>query len=396
MPSNIPIAEIFRTAHQALLRNWGRAILTSLSMVVGTASLVLVVVVGISGRAYTLEQIRGVGTNLVVISNDFAPQADRINFGDLKAIQTEIPGIRSSAPLITSFPTLTIEGVTRRVNLIGTTPDYKVVRNIQVLKGSFLEENDLRFRNKVCLITELLAQRLERDPFYDGHVTLFGIRFTVIGVFRERVNTFGQTEVGDFSALVPLSVVRYFKSDDTIDSIYASAENMSVVPQVSAAVKQLLINRHRNQNFYRIDNLAEILKAADKISLGLTLVLLVIAAISLVSSGISIMNVMLITVTERTREIGIKKAIGAYRKVLLTEFLVEALILSCGGGFVGVILGVAAPFSVRFFTSAVQIEIPIMAVVLGFGVTVLVGLTFGMLPALRASRMNPVEALRYE
>jgi putative ABC transport system permease protein len=190
--------------------------------------------------------------------------------------------------------------------------------------------------------------------------------------------------------------MRYFKPNDTLDQIYVSAESMGVVPRVSAEIMKLLVSRHRNKAFYRMDNLADILKTADKISQGLTLVLLVIAGISLIASGISIMNVMLITVTERTREIGIKKALGAYRKVLLTEFLVEALILSGGGGLVGILLGVAVPYSVRFFTTAIQIQIPFAAVALGFGVTVFVGLTFGMIPALRASRLNPVEALRYE
>lgn len=396
MSVQIPILEILRNSRQALVRNWGRAVLTSLSMVVGTASLVLVVVVGISGRAYTLEQIRGVGTNLVSISNEGAPPAERINFDDLDAIRREIPGVQSSAAVVVTQPSLTIDGLTHRVTLIGTSPEYQTVRNIQVLRGNFIDDNDLKFRNKVCLITEYFDEKLSRDPFYDGHVTLFGIRFKVIGVFRERVNTFGQTEVVDFSAITPVSVARFFKGNDTIDFLYVSAKDMGIVPEVSAAIKSLLISRHRNQSFYRVDNLAAILDAADKISMGLTLVLLVIAAISLVSSGISIMNVMLITVTERTREIGVKKALGAHRRVLLTEFLVEALILSCGGGIVGILLGVAAPFSIRFFTTEVQIEIPIAAVALGFGVTLLVGLTFGMLPALRASRMNPVEALRYE
>ena len=392
----LPILEILRNSVQALRRNWGRAVLTSLSMVVGTASLVLVVVVGISGRDYTMEQIRGVGTNLIIINNEGAPPADRINPNDLDAIRREIPGIRNSTAVITAWPSLTTGGITRRVVIIGTSPEYQSVRNIQVLSGRFLDEDDLIFREKVCLVTEYFYEQLQRDPFYDGYVTFFGIRFKVIGVFRERVNTFGQTEVIDFSAIAPISVVRFFKQDNTLDVIYVSAEDMQIVPEVSEAVKSLIIIRHRNQSFYRVENLAAILDAADKISMGLTLVLLVIAAISLVSSGISIMNVMLITVTERTREIGVKKAVGAMRRVLLTEFLAEALILSCSGGIVGIILGVAAPFSVRFFTTAVQIEIPIAAVGLGFGVTVLIGLTFGMLPALRASRMNPVDALRYE
>ena len=392
----IPILEILRNSGQALRRNWGRAVLTSLSMVVGTASLVLVIVVGISGREYTLEMIRGVGTNLIIISNEGAPPADRINFTDLDAIRREIPDIRSSAAVITTSPPLTIDGLTHRITLIGTSPEYQTVRNIQILRGRFIDENDMNFRNKVCLVTEYFDEKLQRDPFYDGYVMFYGIRFKVIGVFREKVSTFGQTEVVDFSAIAPISVVRFFKSDDTIDFLYVSATDMKFVPEVSAAVNSLIISRHRNQSFYRVDNLAAILDAAEKISMGLTLVLLVIAGISLVSSGISIMNVMLITVTERTREIGVKKALGALRRVLLAEFLVEALILSCGGGLIGILLGVAAPFSVRFFTSEILIEIPFAAVALGFGVTLLVGLTFGMLPALRASRMNPVDALRYE
>jgi putative ABC transport system permease protein len=388
--------EILRTATQALLRNWGRTVLTSLSMVVGTASLVLVVVVGISGKAYVLELIQGVGTNLVSISNEGAPPAERLNFGDLKAIQTEIPGVQNLAPVITASPTLTLDGVTRRVTLIGTTPEYQSVRNIQVIQGSFLDENDLRFRNKVCLITETFAKRLQRDPLYDGYVTLYGIRFKVIGIFRERVSTFGFSEVVDFSAIAPVSVVRYFKPNETIDFIYVSAESMHIVENITSTIKSLLIRRHRDQDLYQVINLASILDAASKISLGLTLVLLVIAAISLISSGISIMNIMLITVTERTREIGIKKALGAFRRVLLTEFLVEALILTCGGGLIGIFLGIGAPYSVRFFAPEVQIQVPYEAVIFGFGVTLLVGLTFGMLPALKASRMNPVEALRYE
>ena len=392
----IPIQEILRNSVQALRRNWGRAVLTSLSMVVGTASLVLVVVVGISGRAYTLEQIRGVGTNLIIVNNEGAPQADRINPGDHDAIRREIPGIQNTVAGITARASLTMEGITNRVMLIGTSPEYQDVRNIHVLRGRFIDESDISFRNKVCLVTEHLDRQLQRDPFYDGYITLFGLRFKVIGIFRERVNTFGQTEITELSAIAPISVVRFFKPDNTLDVIYVSAEDMQIVPEVSAAVKSLIINRHRNQNFYRVENLAAILDAADKISMGLTLLLLVIAAISLVSSGISIMNVMLITVTERTREIGVKKAVGAMRRVLLTEFLAEALILSCGGGLIGIFLGVAAPYSVRFFTTEVLIEIPFAAVALGFGVTLLVGLTFGMLPALRASRMNPVDALRYE
>jgi putative ABC transport system permease protein len=295
-----------------------------------------------------------------------------------------------------SHPTILDRGVTRRISLIGTTPEYQQIRNIQVLRGEFFDKADERSRNKVCLITELLEKKLESDPFYRGKINFYGVQFDVIGVFKERVSTFGNMEVTENSAVVPLPVMRYFKPNDTLDFVYASAESMEEVPRISAQIKKLLLSRHRNQSFFQIDNLAVMLNAADKISMGLTMVLLVIAAISLIASGISIMNIMLITVSERTKEIGLKKSIGAYRSVLLTEFLVEALMLSSGGGFVGILLGVAVPYSVRFFTTAINIQIPPAAIILGFGVTLLVGLIFGMVPALRASRMNPVEALRYE
>jgi putative ABC transport system permease protein len=400
---SLPLIEIVQTAHQALLRNWGRAVLTSLSMVIGTASLILVVVAGISGRAYTLDLIRGVGTNLIIISNESADAAvgaraleDRLTQSDMRAIQTQIPGIRSTVALMMGHPAITEAGVTRRISLIGTTPEYQQIRNIQVLRGTFFHESDEQSRNRVCLITELLAKRLEGDPFYRGTVNIHGLQFAVIGVFRERVSTFGNMEVTDNSVVIPLSVMRYFKSTDAIDFIYASAERMEEVLDITAQVKSLLLSRHRNHSFFQVDNLSAYLKAANQISLGMMLVLLVIAAISLVSSGISIMNIMLITVTERTKEIGLKKSVGANRSVLLNEFLVEALMLSCGGGLVGIFLGIAVPFSIRFFTTSIQINIPPIAIFLGFGVTLLVGLIFGMIPALRASRMNPVEALRYE
>jgi putative ABC transport system permease protein len=297
---------------------------------------------------------------------------------------------------VLDYDSITLRGIPRVVTLIGSNPEYQQVRSIKVLQGRFLDTYDEQFRNKVCLVTEMLATQLQQDPFYKGTINLHGIRFAVVGTFRERVSTFGQSEVTDYSALIPISVMRYFKPNDTLDTIYVSANTLEVVPHVTSEIRQLLVARHRKQSTYKVTNLTEILRAANKISLGLTLVLLVIAAISLLASGIGIMNVMLITVTERTREIGIKKAIGAGRQVLLFEFLTEALILTSAGGVLGILVGLAVPYSVQLFAPGIEIQIPALAIILGFCVTLAVGLTFGMLPALRASRLNPVDALKYE
>ena len=168
-----------------------------------------------------------------------------------------------------------------------------------------------------------------------------------------------------------------------------------VVP-VTAIVQQILESRHRPGARYRVENLTAILEAASSIALILTLVLILVAAIALLISGIGIMNIMLVTVTERTREIGIRKSVGATRGEILRQFLLEAVLISVGGGFLGILLGVAMPLSVRFFADGLDIPISGISIAIAFAVSFLVGIIFGLLPASRAAQLNPVEALRYE
>ncbi len=403
VPSKVVVLETVAFAWSELRQNWRRAVLTSLGMVVGTASFILVVTAGITGRDYILRQIQGVGSNLIYAHYEIGETAagsrtlsDHLTLGDLRAIRSQIAGVRDATAVVLDSDSIVLGNAPRVITVIGTTAEYRSVRNIEVLEGRFIDAKDDAFRNKVCLITKPLRDRLRLDPSYRGYLTLYGLRFDVIGVFRERVNTFGQSEVTDYSALIPLSLMRYFKGSDAVDQLYASAVSLELVPKVTADIRRLLKARHRQESVYRVDNLTEILKTAKRVSLGLTLVLLVIGGISLTSGGIGIMNVMLITVSERTREIGLKKAVGASRTTLLLEFLSEALMLSVTGGTIGTLVGCAIPYSVRLLAPAIRIDVPGFAIVLGFSVTLLVGLTFGLLPASKASRLNPVEALRYE
>src|SRR3984957_9826409 len=226
-------------------------------------------------------------------------------------------------------------------------------------------------------------------------IRLYGLQFTVIGTFHEKVETFGQSELERDTILMPITVLRYFTPVERIDPLYVQVRSPEQVEHAAARVQQIVEARHRPGARYRVDTLTAILNAAKNISLILSLVLVLVSAITLVISGIGIMNIMLVTVTERTREIGVRLAVGASARDIQIQFLTEAMMVSLSGGLIGIVVGVAIPLSAGLFAD-VKIPISPIAVVVAFGVSCLVGLIFGILPANRAAHLNPTEALRYE
>ena len=196
--------------------------------------------------------------------------------------------------------------------------------------------------------------------------------------------------------LIPITVMKYFVDYERIEPVYLQVRNAADVRYVTKQVSEILESRHRPGAKYNVQNLSAILDTADQIATVLTIVLIIVSAIALVISGIGIMNIMLVTVTERTREIGLRMAVGASRKEVLLQFLVESVLISMVGGAMGIAIGLALPLSVQFFTSQVKVPISLWSVVVAFGVSFIVGVGFGMLPARRASQLNPTEALRYE
>jgi putative ABC transport system permease protein len=227
-------------------------------------------------------------------------------------------------------------------------------------------------------------------------VKLHGLPFTIIGTFKEKVSTFGQTELSGDNILIPISVLKDFTQIERIDPLYVEVRNQEGVEQATTAVRAIIESRHRPGAHYNVMNLNSILDTARQIAAILNAVLIVVSAIALVISGIGIMNIMLVTVTERTREIGLRMAVGAARRDILEQFLVEAVIISIAGGAAGILIGVAVPLSVRFFTDEFAIPISPLSIAVAFTVSLGVGLVFGLLPASRASKLNPTEALRYE
>jgi putative ABC transport system permease protein len=236
-------------------------------------------------------------------------------------------------------------------------------------------------------------------------IKLYDLRFTVVGTFKERTGTFGMSEITNETVLMPITVMKLFVPVERIDPMYVQTRLSSDVRPLTAAIKQVLESRHRAGARYDVENLSAILDAAQRIALVMTIVLVLVSTIALIISGIGIMNIMLVTVTERTREIGLRMAVGASRHAVLEQFLTESIVISMAGGIIGILVGISIPLSVRFFTDALRIPfftaaihlpISLTSLLVAFGVSLAVGVVFGMLPANRASQLNPTEALRYE
>ena len=398
------LGEALRFSAQALRANPVRSLLTGLGMVIGTASVILVVTISLTSRDYILQQVEGIGSNIIFAyyvsagPASAAADADYIKMADVEAVRQNMAGdIVAATGVMSNFDRILIAGKVRDVKVIGTDDSYAAVRNIAIDTGRFLDAGDVTLREKVALLTAPLAERMfgSRAAALNQRIRLFGLQFTVIGTFHERVETFGQSEIERDTILVPITVLRYFTPVERIDPLYVQVRSPERVEAVAQRVAQVLESRHRPGASYRVETLTAILNAARNISLILSLVLILISAITLVISGIGIMNIMLVTVTERTREIGVRLAVGASAREILLQFLVEAMMVSLSGGFLGIMVGVAIPLSVGLFTD-IHIPISAVAILVAFGVSCLVGLVFGLLPANRAARLNPTEALRYE
>ena len=397
--------EALRFSSQSLRANPVRSFLTCLGMMIGNASVILVVTISQTSQDYILEQIRGLGSNMIYAFYETGSHAetksaaDFIKQADVNVVRTELGRrIVAATAVMNNTDSILIDGKQRDVKVIGSDQYYKEVRNLVVLAGRFLDSNDIEQRQRVCLLTEKLANKLygSQSGAIGQTLKIYGERFTVIGSFKERVESFGQSEVSKETVLIPITVLKYFTDIERIDPMYVQVKSADDVEAVTRVVRQILESRHRPGAKYTVDNLTEILNTAESIGVILEIVLILVSAIALIISGIGIMNIMLVTVTERTREIGLRMAVGASRREILAQFLAEAVLISLTGGLAGIALGTAIPYSVRFFEPELHIPVSQASIVVAFAVSCLVGVVFGMLPAVRASKLSPTEALRYE
>jgi putative ABC transport system permease protein len=396
------LRETFSVAIDALRANKVRAMLTSLGVIIGSASIVLVVTVALTSKTFILAQIESVGSNLVWVELVHRPDAPEplsyeMTLEDLEAVKA-IPQVIEVAGTRELPQTLVAAGVERPVNLVGVTEGYQTIRRLLVLRGRYFDAGDMQMRSKACLITTQLADRVFGQENPIGRPMRLGeLTFTVIGVFRERVETFGLSDIQENSVIIPFSLMKYYTGMEVVRLLDAQAARAEDVASVERQVGQVLKSRHPAEAEYKVQTLTAILGAARSISLALTVVLIIIAFIALLISGIGIMNIMLVTVKERTREIGIRKAIGAARREIMYQFLIESFVISGGGAVLGILIGIAIPVAAQFFLPGnLRVPISSLSVVLAFVVSCSTGLLFGYLPANQAASLEPVESLRYE
>jgi putative ABC transport system permease protein len=394
--------ETLQVAMDALRANKVKAALTMLGVIIGSACIVLVVTIALIGKTYVMAQIEGVGSNLVYAyyfsNTPVHPVADEISLADLEAVK-QLPKVAEAAGTHDMQMSAIINGQERPVTLIGVTEGFQKIRNLLILKGRFFDSVDMSSASKAAMITQDLAKKFP-DPDMVGKPLRVGeLTFTVVSVFKERVATFGQSEITNESVLVPFPLIKYYSGKDFLRVLYAQAKSADDVPAVTAEVQHVLESRHRPGAVYQVQNLSSILDAARKISLALTAVLLLVGTIALIISGVGIMNIMLVTVTERTREIGLRKAVGAKRQEILYQFLVEALFISGVGAVIGICIAVGlAIITSAFIPADMNLHIPISpwSIVISLLVSCATGVLFGWLPANRASKLQPTESLRYE
>lgn len=399
-------AEALRFSLHALRANKLRTFLTALGLVIGNASVILVVTISITSREYVLDQIRSIGSNMIYAQYEAGNntvtkvEADWVNLSDLEAIRKQLgPRIIAATGVMVNYDNLRVAGRDEDIAVVGSDEQYPMVRNLALIAGRFIDPNDVGFRRKTAMLTEKLARRLygSQQMAIGKRIKLHGLEFDVVGTFKERTESFGLSELASETVYIPITVMRYFVPALKLDPLYVQVRRAEDVELLTPVVKQIIESRHRAGARYKVENLSAILDAAKNIALIMTLVLILVSAICLITAGIGIMNIMLVTVTERTREIGLRMAVGAARGAILSQFLTEAVMISVAGGTVGIAIGVAVPLTIEFLVPDVPpIPISWISVAVAFGVSFIVGLVAGLVPANRAAQMNPTEALRYE
>jgi len=404
-------ADTLQETYEAITGNKARSGLTMLGIVIGIASVIAMVSIGQGAQSTIEANIQSIGSNLILVTpgaqrgagiqiSQGRGSARTLTQGDADAINNTVTGISSTAAELSGRYQITAKGTNTNTQVVGTVSSYPEVRNIEVDTGSFITDQNIRSLSKVAVIgpttrTDLFGENI--DPVGQT-IRIKQIEFKIIGMTKAKGGSgFGSQ---DDMIFIPLSSAQKFLAgEDYTSTISVKAESPEVMSDVQTQITTLLLNRHDISDptlaDFSIMNQSDIVATASSITDTLTILLGAIAGISLVVGGIGIMNMMLTTVTERTREIGLRKAIGARRADISFQFLVESVALTFVGGIIGIILGWLVAYGVSYF-GVMQTKVSLNSILFAFGISAAIGIIFGYYPARRAARLNPIEALRFE
>lgn len=407
--------DILEETYLALTANKVRSGLTMLGIVIGISSVIAMLAIGQGAQSSVETNIQSIGSNLVtvysgtqrgpgvMVSSGRGSATKSLKLSDSEAIATEISNVKAVAPEVSGRYQVTAKTNNTNTQVIGTVADYTIVKNVEVSDGEFISLQNVNNTARVAVIgssvrDDLFGEGTNSADVIGEKIKINKIEFKIIGVTKEKGGSSFASQ--DDMVFVPISTAQKLLSGSQyVTSINVSAASADVTSVVQADITTLLLKRHNITDSTKADfgtmNQSDIASTATSVTQVFTILLGSVAGISLLVGGIGIMNMMLTTVTERTREIGLRKAVGAKRRDISVQFLMEAVTITFLGGIIGVILGWGISFGLAYF-SVVQTTVSLFSILLAFGVSAAIGIVFGYYPARSASKLNPIDALRYE
>lgn len=385
------LGQAVRLALAAIYANKLRSFLTMLGVIIGVFSVVALVSIGQGATSQVTEQVQGMGSNLVTLNIRGRGAVSSITYDEAMEL-ADRPGVSAVAPVVNGQVTVKYGNTSYDTSLEGTTPDYTSVRNHPVEQGRFLTFTDVENRQKVAVVgTDVVKELFSGTNPLGQEIRINGSAFTIIGVLQQKGGSMGGSN--DDKVIIPISTAQRLLRNAGVRTVYIQAQSPEEVDRVVAVLEATMQRRFRDEEAYRVFNQAEMLETVGEVTGTLTLMLGGIAGISLLVGGIGIMNIMLVSVTERTREIGICKALGAKKRDIMLQFLVEAIVISATGGGLGLALGYGLTRLISKFAQLTTVFSP-QVIAVAFGFSLLVGVFFGIYPANKAANLSPIEALR--